>query len=533
MSHSKNKRREAPMNRERLSAALKRLAEYRRAKAPLEARIRQNEKEWMPYAEQGEAGTRSSWTFNSIAGKHADAMDNLPCPTVLAREVSDSACAEALSRIIPVILERNRFEKVWSDCWYDKLKTGSAVYGVFWDSSACNTLGDISIKRIDLMNLYWEEGVEDIEDSESVFYLSYISKERLLELWPRLKDRPDLQEPKGTALNINTGREGDDGKCAVVDWYYKKRVGERTVVHLCKSALGVILYSSENDPELAERGYYDHGRYPFIFDTMYRSRGTPCGVGAIEVMKNCQEQIDLLEAAIMENSRMAASRRYFARQASGINEEEFADWSSPIVHYSGSGDPRDSIMPIEVPSLDGVYLNMLRYKVDELKETSGNRDFSQGGTSFGVTAASAIEALQEAGSKLSRDLVKGSYRAFEEICLTVIELIRQFYTLPRCFRITSPNGYVFEEFDNSAIRAQSQGEFFDRLPIFDVSVKAMKQSPYAKASLNDMARAFFDGGFFSPAKRSEALICLEMMDFEGKDSIKRLIEGGKEPLPKA
>ena len=513
------------MNRARLMEAQKKLMEYQRSKALLEARIRENEKLWMPYPEEGEKGVRSSWTFNSSAGKHADAMDNIPLANVLAREASDADAAEALTKILPVILERNRFEKVWSDCWYDKLKTGTAVYGVFWDSSQNHTLGDISIKRIDLMNLYWEDGVQDIQDSENLFYITYMTGERLLELWPKLRESPDLQINNSSAGNQYThNTDNGDRRYAVVDRYYKKRVGGRDIVHFCKSVGQTVLYASENDPELAERGYYDHGKYPFVFDTMYSSRGTPCGVGSIEVMKNCQEQIDLLESAIVDNSRMAAFRRYFARQASGINEEEFADWSSPIVHYSGSGDPRDSIMPIETPTLGGIYLDMLEYKVNELKETSGNRDFSQGGTSFGVTAASAIEALQEAGSKLSRDLVKGSYRAFEDICLTVIELIRQFYTLPRCFRITEPNGTIYKEFDNSAIKAQKQGGYFERLPIFDVSVKAQKQSPYAKATLNEMARSFFERGFFSPEKKGEALICLEMMDFEGKDEIKRLIE---------
>ena len=247
-------------------------------------------------------------------------------------------------------------------------------------------------------------------------------------------------------------------------------------------------------------------------------------------MGPCQKQIDLLEGAISENSRMAAMRRYFAREASGINEEEFANWQNPIVHYSGAGTPSESVMPIEVPALAPVYLTMLEYKVNELKETSGNRDFSQGGTSFGVTAASAIEALQEAGSKLSRDMLKGSYRVFEEICLMVIELVRQFYTHPRCFRITEENGVSFRYYDNASIKAQPQGVLGDRLPVFDISVKAQKQSPYAKAALNEMARSFFERGFFSPEKRDQALICLEMMDFEGKDRIVRLISRGNAPL---
>ena len=37
-----------------------------------------------------------------------------------------------------------------------------------------------------------------------------------------------------------------------------------------------------------------------------------------------------------------------------------------------------------------------------------------------------LPPLQEAGSKLSRDMIRGTYRAYMEECYMVIELIRQF-----------------------------------------------------------------------------------------------------------
>lgn len=87
----------------------------------------------------------------------------------------------------------------------------------------------------------------------------------------------------------------------------------------------------------------------------------------------------------------------------------------------------NDIREIQTSQLDSSVVNILQLKIEELKETSGNRDFSQGGTSSGVTAASAIAALQEAGSKLSRDMIKSSYRSFTRVCNLCIELIRQFY----------------------------------------------------------------------------------------------------------
>ena len=57
-------------------------------------------------------------------------------------------------------------------------------------------------------------------------------------------------------------------------------------------------------------------------------------------------------------------------------------------------------------------------------------------SSFLLTAASAIAALQEAGSKLSRDMLKSSYRSFAKECYFIIDLMRQFYDESRVYRIT-------------------------------------------------------------------------------------------------
>jgi hypothetical protein len=211
-----------------------------------------------------------------------------------------------------------------------------------------------------------------------------------------------------------------------------------------------------------------------------------------------------------------------------VNEEEFADWTKPFIHTNGSLG-QDSIMPVETKPLPGNYLQVLQNKIDELKETTGNRDISTGGTTSGVTAASAIAAMQEAGSKLSRDNNKSSYRAFRKMCVMVIELIRQFYDLPRCFRIMGNNGAArYVEYSNAGIQPQHQG--FDhgvdmgyRTPLFDIEVTAQKQSPYSKMSQNELALQFYQAGFFNPQMADQALACLDMMDFDRKQFIMQKI----------
>lgn len=514
--------------------AMHTLQRYKRGKAMLEHRVIDNE-QWYKLRHWDQVGhslnpgdpePTSAWLFNSLANKHADAMDNFPEPVVLPREEGDRASAEMLSAILPVIMDEQQFEDTYDRMWWRKLKSGTGVLAVMWDKNAQNGLGDIGIRCIDLLSIYWEPGVDDIEDSRYVFVVTLMDDDLLEQAYP------DLHGELGKSPDVARYLYDDDvdtsHKTAVVDMYYKLRAGTATVLHYCKIVGTHVLYSSEEDPQTAQTGFYAHGRYPFVFDTMFRVEGSPAGFGWLDVCKSPQLYIDKMGQVILKNSIMASRPRWFSREDGGVNEEEYADWSKDFVHYSGSS-PSDSVMPIQVPELSTIYATVMASKIDELKETSGNRDFSQGGTASGVTAASAIAALQEAGSKLSRDMLRSSYRAFQQVCYLCIELIRQFYTEERKFRILGADGSVqFVGFSNRMIAQSAHGvEYGVDLgvgqPIFDIKVRAQKRNAFSTLSQNEMAKEFYSAGFFEPSRADQALAALEMMDFEGKQQVQQRI----------
>ena len=524
---------------EEVREAIALLQRYKEGKANLERKIVENEQwyklrhwECMRQTRADEVRPVSGWLFNSIATKHADAMDNLPSPTVLPREESDKGEAELLSQLLPVILEQSDFEQVYSDVWDYKLKTGTGVYGVFWDPRACRGIGDVRVRKVDVLNLFWEPGVRSIEDSPNLFHVSLADREVLEATYPQLVGK--LTSPTlDVAQYLYDDKVDTTGKSVVVDWYYKRVEGGTQVLHYCKFVGDTLLFASENDPERYENGWYAHGEYPFIFDTLYRAEGTPCGFGFIDVAKDAQGFIDRGNQALLKNMLSGAAPRYFVREAGGVNEEEFADFTRELVHVSG-GVGEEAIRPVETKPLPSIYLSLVREKIEELKEVTGNRDVSTGGTVSGVTAASAIAAMQEAGSKLSRDNNRASYRAFRRICLQIIELVRQFYDLPRCFRVVGADGADrFLTYSNQSLRGEARPDAFGvgmgaRMPLFDVKVGAEKSSPYSRLSQNELALQFFAAGFFNPARADEALACLDMMEFEQKHSVMRRIEAGRD-----
>lgn len=518
---------------EQLRRAHALLSKYKAGKAALEQRILENER-WYKLRHwdcmrrgTSEVEPASAWLFNCIANKHASAMDSMPAPCVLPREESDRDEAKMLSAIIPVILAQNDFEQVYSDAWDHKCRFGTAVYGVFWDSSKLSGLGDIAVRDIDILSLYWEPGVRDIQDSQNVFSVQLTDTDLLLDTYPFLEGKLS-GAARDFASYVSDEAVDLSEKTAVIDWYYKKRQGGRTVLHYCKFAGDCVIYATENDPLFALRGLYDHAMYPFIFDALFPTPGTPAGFGYIDIGKNCQSYIDRGGQAVMKNLLANAAPRILVSDDSVINEQEYCDLSVDVVHAAGALTD-NTVRPLPRGSLDSVYITALRDKVDELKETTGNRDVSTGGTSSGVTAASAIAAMQEAGSKLDRDSCKASYRAFRRICLMIVELIRQFYSVSRCFRITGEDGGTdFVSYTNTAIVPQQQSvlpgtEPLYRTPLFDIEITAEKASPYSRMAQNEMALQFYGNGFFDPERAEQALACLEMMDFDRKNTVMRSI----------
>lgn len=526
------------------------LQKYKQGKANLEKRIIDNEQwyklrhwECMRKKEEQVQPT-SAWLFNSIANKHADAMDNFPCPAILPREQNDAAEAEMLSSIVPVILEQNEFEETYDSVQDYKLKQGTGVYGVFWDASKVNGLGDISILKTDLINLFWEPGITDIQKSKHLFHVELCDNDQLEQQYPQLQGRLG-SSTVDLSKYVYDDTVDTTEKSAVVDWYYKKQQNGKTVLHYCKYVNDVVLFATENElqpvmdelgnmtrPAMADTGWYDHGLYPFVFDPLFSTEGTPCGFGYIDVGKSAQEYIDRCNQAIMQNTLANARPRYFIRNDGSVNEAEYADMTRDFVHVDGNLG-QDSILPVQGKPMSEIYVKVMQDKIDELKETTGNRDISTGGTTSGVTAASAIAAMQEAGSKLSRDSNKASYRAYRKVVLMVIELIRQFYDMPRCFRIMGLNGTAkFVEYSNLGLQPKHQGvemgvDMGYRMPLFDVEVTSQKQSPYSKMSQNELALQFYGAGFFNPQLYDQALACLEMMDFDRKDAImQRIAENG-------
>ena len=557
------------------------LRKYKDGKANYDRTIIENERwykmrhwEYIRRKDKKEKGVEpsSGWLFNTIMNKHADAMDNYPEPVVLPRERGDVDSAKTLSDVLPVILDRNEFRDTYSDNWWEKLKHGTAVYGVFWNTEKENGLGDIDIKVIDLLKIYWEPGKTKIQDSKNLFIVELADADELAATYPEA-DKKKFGKSITVSEYIHDENIDTSDKVLVVDWYYKKRVGGRVVLHYVKFCGEALLYATENEPDLRERGLYDHGLYPVVFDRLFPEKDSPVGFGFVAICKDPQMYIDKIMGNVLETSSLNTKRRFFASKNINIDIKQLLDNEQPIVEVEGSvGDLADKLVEMRPRELSGIYPNIAQMKIDEMKDIAGNRDVNSGGTGGGVTAASAIVALQETGNKTSRDSIDAAYRSYVKISTLCIELIRQFYDESRSFRIVgapaqsqpmmpgmprgmpaqapamppeaiggapmTPGGMPmqdntrFVELSNKGLKDQvtgygTDGEPMLRHPVFDLQIKAQKKNPFSREAQNQLATQMFTMGAFNPQMADAALCMLSIMDFEGIEDVRERVAQGQ------
>lgn len=544
-SAASNEPRQA-VTKERVQEFTRILEKYKDGKKNLDERIKNNQEWWKlrhygnMNPKEGTAAVKdksqiiesrpksvTAWTVNAIINKHADYMDNYPEAICLPQEEADKEYAEKLSYVIPALYERINHEQTYSDEMWYKLIAGTCVECHTWNNSLQNGLGDIDISKCDILNLFWEPGITDIQDSEYFFHTQLLSNSKIRNMFPDIPDlKIRLSNPTIDVTRYNYDDTVDTADHSmVVDVYYRKVNSQgKTVLHYCKYVNDIVLFASENMDEYEDVGYYAHGKYPYIFDTMFPVEGSPCGFGYIDIVKQVQRDIDELNDNFMHNAKAASHRRYIVNNSSNINEEELVDSTQEIIHAEGSGLDDGNFKELVTAPLDSVYMALLDNRINEIKEVSNNRDVSSGGTSSGVTAASAIAAMQEAGSKTSRDQEASSYRAFKEGCYLDIELMGQFYDETRYFRITGENGQTeFVGFSNEGIKEQtttdSSGNQLSRKPVYDIKVKPQKRSQYTKIAQNELMKELYSAGCFNPQNATQAVMLVSNMDFEGKEML--------------
>lgn len=500
------------IKKEFLTVALNEYQRYKSDKEKLNQRVRENDywykarygKLINPKTNETEPAT--AFIFSAIENKYSDAIDNYPNANIIEREPDDRALSQLLSKIVPVQLDMSGFKKAYKTNWRRKLKHGTGIYGVFYNGD------NIVIKALSILNVYCDMHLDNVQDSRFLFIVNAVDNELLKEQFPAHCEKFS----GGTTIENFDGVHEIKGRTEIIDCYYKKG-GNVHCMKLCKNEI----ISSTEDGDFPE-GLYRHGMYPVVFDVLYPEEDCPFGFGIIDISKNPQAYIDRLDGAIIKNAILTSKTRFMIKDNGSVNEEEVLDYENDVIHVAGGVD-NDSIRELQVSGLQEFVREHRNKKIDELKEVVGNRDFQQGGTNNGVTAASAISVLQEAGNKLSRTMIDDAYDAYRDIVFMMIELMREFYESERIYRISGDG-----DEDEYAAFSSSMMNSGTEPAMFDINIVAQKQNPFQKEAGNQLILTLWSAGFFNPQTTDYAIIALQAMNFEGKENVIKMLNEQKE-----
>lgn len=518
--------RTVPVDAKRIAEWNDALKRYKNSRATIEQKIKNNEKFWrMRQWKEGANDGRqivpsTAWLFTCIQSKLADVVEQYPRANFRPRQKDDVNEAKRLSSIVPVVVAQNNFEQTYKNVAEYTLKNGIGIYHIWWDGSKHNSLGDVAITEQDVLSIFWEPGITDLQKSAYVFTVEVVDIKVLRHRYPE-----KASAIKGKVIDVakfvTDERVDTHEKVVVVDVYYKVN----GVLHYAKIADTICLESTENDPVMYPNGLYAHGKYPFVIQNLYHIEQSLYGTGMVDIGADTQLQIDLMNEAIVENTLMGAKPRYFSQTGSNFNEKDLLDWRKSIVACSSISET--TLRQIESKPLQGNYLDFLNMKTEELKYVTSNHDVNNGVAPSGITAASALASLQESSGKSSRMIIKSFYNSFSEVMEIMLELIREFYNTQRWFRIVPDQAGAEEQFvsyDNTYIKGVPQGmvngmDTGFRVPEFDIEITAEKANPYKKMEMNELALSFFKMGFFNPQMADQAIACLSMMDFDERDNV--------------
>lgn len=441
---------------------------------------------------------------STIENIRADLSEQLPEAVITADHPANAKIARTLTQIIKENHRRCRYDREHGLLLHDLLVGGYMVQEIGFDPMADGGLGGAFLRCCDAHGIMFDPLCANVQDSRAVFKFAPYPKEwfrtRYGEHCDKFVADPIAPLPQSDAYLAR----GNDERILMIEcWereYDKKE--QRFKVHFCRLAGRRIL---EDSRTTKPAGFYAHGEYPFIVTPLFPRKGTVLGFGLVDMFARQQQYADKLDQIVLKNALMASRNKLLITGASGFDADDLRDWSKEVHR----GDSLSGVTWFPTAPLPGYIADYAQSIRKGIKDESGANDFSRGSAVGGVTAASAIAALQEAGSKRSRMTARLIYGAFEQAVRQEIEVEREYGVFPRSVRLAE-NGEKDVSFVNEDMFTLTG--LNNRLPIeFAVSVKAQRENRFSVAAHNETVLALVKLNMLAPD------VALELVMFEGKE----------------
>ena len=450
---------------------------------------------------------------STVENVSADLMDQVPEAHIRPECGADSHVAQ----VVEAVIRRNHdvagYPVEYQKLVHDLLVGGYCVQEVGYDPSLNSGLGGAFIRHVDDRSILFDPLCDDMQEGRAVFKLSLRTREwfkdRFPEKYPLMGEDPYAAND-APADDIVRGDRRDS--VLLLEYWWKTPTEREGVfaVHMALIAGGVVLADSR---EIKPQGYFAHGMYPFVLTPLYTRKGSALGFGIVDLFEKQQRYADKLDQIVLKNAFMASHNKLLVTEASGFDEEDLKDWSKEVHR----GESLNGVTWFSTPPLPAYLMTYIQRIREDIKEESGANDSSRGNFRQGVTAASAIQALQVASTKRARMATAQLYEAFRQAVRMEIEVEREFNFYLRPVTVVVDGEEREEHFDSALLTRRDEGA--EGLPMeFFISVKAAKQDPFSASAQNELIVQLLQMGALDPKR------AVELMSFDGKEQVLKKME---------
>ncbi len=415
----------------------------------------------------------------------ADQIDNMPEARMTPEREETMQSAQEMTDVVGFVLYHAGWPGKYQRIMEDAVVTGTGVAQVFWDEEMEDGEGMANVLCWHPEDFYPDPMYEDIQDGRACFKATHTTVGWVEEHYPAAKGFVTGDEYAMRDEQAERMAPGGDSKVTLIEFWYKRYDPRqrRSIVHMAQFAGGALLCSSETgyglEGEAYAQGVYAHGLYPFV---LYRYRDVwrrPFGSGLIHDYKETQNAIDRYVKYIDDNARESSVQRHFIRRGSGVNAEDVADMSRTVIEWDGS-DIREVLQTVQTQPLNGQVYQMMQYMADAMKQDCGQNQFARGEGGLNVTAGTAINALQQAGSKIARWHTERFKDAFREMVEMIMWVLSEYMEPGRKLRIVGGTQDALVEL----IAPDRAADVIPR-PAYTVRVQVQRSNPDQIAQDNE------------------------------------------------
>ena len=284
---------------------------------------------------------------------------------------------------------------------------------------------------------------------------------------------------------------------------------QRHEIHFIKVAGHQLL---ENSADEYPNGYYAHGMYPFIVTALHPQRGTELGLGLVDIFKDAQRYSDKALQIVLSNLYRAAKARLVLDKNYIDNIEDALDFTREVIFVKGNlANAYAWQQPAALPNTAFTSIDFL---TSTIKNESGTNDQSRGQTGGGVTAASAISALQTMATKRSRMGAQRLQLSFRRAVSMLLSVLREKSIVPRTLEITMNGKAETVTFDNKWYDEQMKPADSTTIVPF-IAVKSARQTRYSIMAHNELVLQMMQ----VTQGQTDPVVMLEAFESEDKELI--------------